>query len=434
MIVPGPLRLLAATAKRLYSRQIDEERRQMDDVADPRLAQETRLPLAGLRVLDLTLARAGPTCVRHLADWGAEIIRIEPPASGKDGFGGARSGYDFQNLHRNKRSLALDLKHPEGLAAFRKLAATADVLVENMRVQVKHRLKVAYEDLAPLNPRLVYASISGFGQTGPYSARAGVDQIAQGMGGLMTITGEPGRGPMRVGIPVNDLTAGNLLALAVMMALYERERTGRGRYVHTSLLEAQVFMLDLQAARYLMDGELPGQAGNDHPVNIPMGVFPTADKPITIAASSSRMWLRFCEALGRPDWLEVPEWKTLEGRSADRARVNATIAEVTRTQPSEHWIALLEEAGIPCGPINNIAQVFDDPQVRHLGMALPFDHSTRGPTHLVATPLNLEGLETGIRRPPPELGQHSAEILTEAGYDAAEIAHLQALGVISSKG
>jgi formyl-CoA transferase len=337
---------------------------------DTKLAAEAALPLAGVRVLDLTLARAGPTCVRHLADWGAEVIRVEPPANG-DGFGGDRDGYDFQNLHRNKRSIALNLKSPEGKAALMKLAANADVLVENMRVKVKHRLGIAYDDLKGINPRLIYASISGFGQTGPYGERAGVDQIAQGMGGMMTITGEPGRGPMRAGIPFVDLTAGNLLALAVMMALFQREKTGQGRYVHTSLLEAMVFMLDLQAARWLMDGEIPGQAGNDHPVNIPMGVFPTADKPINIAASSAKMWAQFAEALGRKDWLDVEEWKTLKGRSNDRARLNKTIGEVTSTKPSEYWIDLLERTGIPCGPINRVDQVFEDPQVKHLAMSLP---------------------------------------------------------------
>ena len=271
---------------------------------DPKLVAEAELPLAGVRVLDLTLARAGPTCVRHLADWGAEVIRIEPPGH-NDGLGGSREGYDFQNLHRNKRSIALDLKTPQGKEVFFRLAKTADVVVENMRVQVKHRLGVDYEAVKAVNPRIVYASISGFGQTGPYSHRAGVDQIAQGMGGMMTITGEPGRGPMRAGIPFVDLTAGNLLALAVMMALFQREKTGKGRYVHTSLLECMVFMLDLQAARYLMDGEVPGQAGNDHPVNIPMGVFPTADKPINIAASSAKQWAIFAKAAGHPEWLEV---------------------------------------------------------------------------------------------------------------------------------
>jgi formyl-CoA transferase len=398
--------------------------------ADPRPAMGGRLPLSGLVVLDLTLARAGPTCVRHLADWGAEVIRIEPPAF-NDGLGGAREGYDFQNLHRNKRSLALDLKTEEGKAAFFRLVARADVLVENMRVRVKHRLGIGPEEVRAVNPRLVYASISGFGQTGPYAERAGVDQIAQGMGGMMTITGEPGRGPMRAGIPFVDLTAGNLLALAVMMALYERERTGEGRWVHTSLLESMVFMLDLQAARYLMDGEVPGQAGNDHPVNIPMGAFETADKPINIAASSPRMWAQFAEALGHPEWLEVEEWKTARGRSDNRKAVNAAIAAVMKQKPAEHWIELLERIGIPCGPINRVDEVFADPQVRHLRMAMPIRHPERGETHLVSSAINMEGVESEVWRLPPRLGEHSAEILREAGYSDEEIARLRGLGVIT---
>jgi len=401
-----------------------------ENPADPRPAMGGRLPLSGLVVLDLTLARAGPTCVRHLADWGAEVIRIEPPAF-NDGLGGAREGYDFQNLHRNKRSLALDLKTQEGKAAFFRLVARADVLVENMRVRVKHRLGIGPEEVRAVNPRLVYASISGFGQTGPYAERAGVDQIAQGMGGMMTITGEPGRGPMRAGIPLVDLTAGNLLALAVMMALYERERTGEGRWVHTSLLESMVFMLDLQAARYLMDGEVPGQAGNDHPVNIPMGAFETADKPVNIAASSPRMWAQFAEALGHPEWLEVEEWKTARGRSDNRKAVNAAIAAVMREKPSAYWIELLERIGIPCGPINRVDEVFADPQVRHLRMAMPIRHPERGETHLVSSAINMEGVESEVWRVPPRLGEHSAEILREAGYSDEEIARLRGLGVIT---
>jgi crotonobetainyl-CoA:carnitine CoA-transferase CaiB-like acyl-CoA transferase len=400
-----------------------------DSPTDARHAMAGTLPLSGIVVLDLTLARAGPTCVRHLADWGAEVIRIEPPAF-NDGLGGSREGYDFQNLHRNKRSIALDLKTEEGKAAFFKLAAKADVLVENMRVRVKHRLGVDYDKVAAVNPRIVYASISGFGQTGPYSERAGVDQIAQGMGGMMTITGEPGRGPMRAGIPFVDLTAGNLLALAVMIALFEREKTGKGRYVHTSLLEAMVFMLDLQAARYLMDGEVPGQAGNDHPVNIPMGAFPTADKPVNIAASSTKMWAQFAEAVGHPEWLEDEVWKTLAGRSKDRARLNAAIAEVFKQKPSEYWIDLLERIGIPCGPINKVDEVFADPQVQHLRMAMPIAHPTRGATHLVSTAINMEGIESEVRMVPPRLGEHSAEILKEAGYTDDDVARLKGLGVI----
>ncbi|WP_191082877.1 CaiB/BaiF CoA transferase family protein [Roseococcus microcysteis] len=387
------------------------------------------LPLAGLRVLDLTLARAGPTCVRHLADWGAEIIRVEPPGA-SDALGGARDGFDFTNLHRNKRGLVLDLKHPDGHAAFLKLAETADIVVENMRMQVKHRLKIDYDTLSARNPRLIYASISGFGQTGPYSTRGGVDQIAQGMGGLMTITGEKGRGPMRVGIPINDLTAGNLLALAIMMALYEREKTGRGRYVSTSLLEAQVFMLDFQATRFLQKGEVAGQAGNDHPVNTPMGVFPSADKPINIAASSPKLWEVFCRVAGREDWLDKPEWKTAEGRTKDRPALNAAIAEVTRQQPSEYWILKLEEAGIPCGPINDIREVFEDPQVQHLGMVWQIPHAKLGQAGVVRTPINIQGHTPGIRRGVPGLGEHSDEILAEAGLGAEEIAKLRANKVI----
>ncbi|MBR0651671.1 CoA transferase [Roseomonas terrae] len=397
---------------------------------DTKLAQEATLPLAGIRVLDLTLARAGPTCVRHLADWGAEVIRVEPP-SFNDGLGGSRDGYDFQNLHRNKRSIALDLKTEDGKKAFFELAKTADVLVENMRVRVKHRLGIAPEQVHAVNPRLVYASISGFGQTGPYSERAGVDQIAQGMGGMMTITGEKGRGPMRAGIPFVDLTAGNLLALAVMMALWEREKTGKGRWVHTSLLEAMVFMLDLQAARYLMDGEVPGQAGNDHPVNIPMGAFDTADKPVNIAASSPKMWAQFAEAVGHKEWLEVEQWKTAKGRSDDRANLNAAITAVFKTQPSEHWIDLLERIGIPCGPINKVDQVFADPQVQHLKMAMPITIPGRGDTNLVSTAINIEGHDSQVRRIPPKLGEHSAEILKEHGYSDDDVARLRGLGVIS---
>lgn len=395
---------------------------------DPKLVAEAELPLAGIRVLDLTLARAGPTCVRHLADWGAEVIRIEPPGH-NDGLGGSREGYDFQNLHRNKRSIALDLKTEGGKEVFFRLAKTADVVVENMRVQVKHRLGVDYAKVAAINPRIVYASISGFGQTGPYGHRAGVDQIAQGMGGMMTITGEKGRGPMRAGIPFVDLTAGNLLALAVMMALFQREKTGKGRYVHTSLLESMVFMLDLQAARYLMDGEVPGQAGNDHPVNIPMGVFPTSDKPINISASSTKQWTNFANAAGHPEWLEVEEWKTAKGRSTDRARVNQVLGEATAKKPSEYWIELLEGVGIPCGPINTVDQVFADPQVKHLRMAMPIHHPVRGDTHLVKTAINLEGIESNVRRVPPLLGEHSTEILQQAGYSQSEIEQLRGLGV-----
>ncbi|HEX6143697.1 MAG TPA: CoA transferase [Geminicoccaceae bacterium] len=403
----------------------------MDDPRAEAVVQTTKdLPLGRVRVLDLTVARAGPTCVRHLADWGAEVIRIEAPPSGDNDIAGDRDGFDYQNLHRNKRAMSLDLKSAKGREIFFRLAARADVIVENMRARVKYRLGIDYDSVRRVNPRIVYASISGFGQSGPYGHRAGVDQIAQGMGGLMSITGHPGTDPVRVGIPIADLTAGNLLALAVMMALFQRESTGEGRWVHTSLLEAMVFMLDFQASRWLLAGQVAGQAGNDHPTSIPTGVFPTADRPITIAASSGRMWERFCDALGRPEWKERAEWSTRDGRSEHRAEINRAIAGVTATQPSLHWIELLDEAGIPCGPINTIDQVFEDPQVEHLGLARPVAHPRLGEQRLVGTPINFEGLEDEIRRPTSERGQHGAEILADLGYDEAAVAALRATGVI----
>ncbi len=388
------------------------------------------LPLAGLVVLDLTLARAGPTCVRHLADWGATVIRVEPPSTGGEDIAGDRDGPDFQNLHRNKRIIQLDLKKPSGHAAFMRLVAKADVLVENMRASVKHRLKIAWDDVHAINERLVYGSISGFGQDGPYGARAGVDQIAQGMGGLMSITGLPGQGPVRVGIPIADLTAGNLLAFGIMAALFERGRTGQGRWVHTSLLEVQVFMLDFQAARWLMRGEVAGQAGNDHPTSIPTGVFPASDGTINIAASSTRLWFRLCDAVGKPEWKDKAEWQKATGRSADRATINANLAEITRTKPMAHWVELFEEAGIPCGPINTIDRVFADPQVQHLGLATPVEHPRLGTTNLVASPLNLVGVSKAIRSPTPDAGADTLAVLTEAGLTEQELADMRAEGAI----
>ena len=386
------------------------------------------MPLAGLRVVDLTLARAGPTCVRHLADWGADVIRVEPPGADGEDVAGRRSGSDFQNLHRNKRCLQIDLKHADGHAAFMRLVQTADVLVENMRPDVKHRLGVAWADVHAVNPRVVYGSISGFGQDGPYGSRAGVDQVAQGMGGLMSITGPPGQGPMRVGIAIADLTAGNLLALGIMTALHERQRTGVGRWVTTSLLEAQVFMLDFQAARYLMEGEVAGQAGNDHPTIIPQGVFPASDGHVNIAAASDRLWRRFCTALGQPDWADRPAWRTRAGRSADRAALNTAIGAVIQTRPAAHWVGLLEAAGIPCGPIYAIDEVFADPQVRHLGIATPLPGEDG--RAVLASPLNLSGVSKAIRLPTPGADEHTDEVLSELGYARAAIAGLRGSGAV----
>jgi crotonobetainyl-CoA:carnitine CoA-transferase CaiB-like acyl-CoA transferase len=397
---------------------------------DKSVSTEPRLPLNGLTVLDLTLARAGPTAVRHLADWGATVIRIEPPAGEGEDVAGRRHGFDFQNLHRNKRAITLNLKTPEGHAAFMRLAGTADVILENMRAPVKHRLKVSYEDVKAINPRIIYGSISGFGQDGPYGHRAGVDQIVQGMGGLMSITGEPGRGPMRVGIAIDDLTAGNLLALGCMMAIFDRERTGVGRWVTTSLLEAQIFMLDFQASRWLMEGEVAGQAGNDHPTGVPTGVFPASDGNINIAASSSRMFTRLCTAIERPDWLEKEEWKTQNDRRKARTDINAALSEITRTKPASHWIELFESVGIPCGPIYSIDQVFADPQVQHLRMARPMESPAIGTTNVVASAINISGFSKDIRLPTPEASSSTDEVLRSIGYSDTEIADMRAKGAV----
>ena len=388
-------------------------------------SETKNLPLSGLIVLDLTLARAGPTCVRHLADWGAEIIRIEPPVDGGEDVIGRRHGSDFQNLHRNKKAIRLDLKSKEGYAVFERLVARADVVVENMRAPVKHRLKVAWEDVHKMNPRVVYGSISGFGQTGPYRERGGVDQIAQGVAGLMSITGFQESGPVRVGIPISDLTAGNLLALGIMMALFDRTRTGVGRWVHTSLLESLIFMLDLQGSRYLVKGEVAKQAGNDHPTLTPTGVFPTSDGYMNIAASSGRLWERLCDTLGHSEWKTKPEWNTVVGRTKDRAGVNGAISAVTKTQTGEYWTGKFDAAGIPAGPINTIDRVFNDPQVKHVGMAAPVDSPLFGKTHYVANPLNMTGSTRDIRMCAPEPGQHSDEVLAWLGMSTEEIATLR---------
>src|SRR5262245_26838629 len=398
--------------------------------ADSYTAGKEQLPLHGITVLDLTLARAGPTCVRHLADWGANIIRIEPPETASEDLTGRREGFDFQNLHRNKRMIRLNLKAPEGHAAFMRLVEKADVIIENMRAEVKHRLKVSYDDVRKVNPRIVYGSISGFGQTGPYGKRAGVDQIVQGMGGLMSITGLPGQGPVRVGWPTAALSPGNRLAMGFSMALFDRTRTGVGKWVHTSLLEVQIFMLDFQASRWLIAKEVAKQAGNDHPTGIPTGVFPSSDGHFNIAASSARVFGRFCDAIGKPEWKDKEEWNTLAKRSAVRKEINAAIAEITRTKPAAHWVELFEAAGVPCGPIYSIDQMFADPQVKHLGMATPVKSKKHGDLHVVANPVNMEGLPRKVYNAVADAGEHTDEVLASVGYSKAEIEKLRANDVV----
>src|SRR3982751_5012841 len=347
------------------------------------------LPLSRFKVLDLTRVRAGPTAVRQLADWGAEVIKIEAPPTAGEGLGGPRHGPDFQNLHRNKRSLTLDLKSPEGMEIFHKLVRGADVVVENYRPDVKTRLGIDYPALKAINPRLVYASISGFGQSGPYRDRAGFDQIAQGMGGLMSITGLPGQGPVRVGIPVADLTAGIFTAMGILVALLEREVSGEGQYVESSLLAAQIAMLDFQAARWLIAHEVPEQAGNDHPTSIPTGVFRTSDGYINIATTGGRIWERCAQAIGAPELVTDPDYATAPARSKNRDALNAVIGKLTLKKSTDTWVKELNAAGVPCGPIYSVDQMFDDAQVKHLGIAQDVPNAENRPIKLVGQPVKL---------------------------------------------
>ena len=391
-----------------------------------------RMPLARFRVLDLTRVRAGPTAVRQLADWGADVIKIEAPEAidGAAGLGGDRDGPDFQNLHRNKRSMTLNLKEADGLALFMRLVENADVVVENYRPDVKGRLGVDYETVKAVNPRIVYASISGFGQDGPTSQRPGFDQIAQGMGGLMSITGLPGQGPVRAGIPLADLTSGLFAAIGVLIALLEREESGQGQWVQSSLLQAQIAMLDFQAARWLMKGDVPGQAGNNHPTSIPTGVFATADGHINIAAAGDVIWRRLCGALGAADLADHADYATDVLRSRNRDALNAAIEERTRTRASADWIEDLNEAGVPCGPIYAIDEVFADPQVQHLGMAQPIDHPKLGDIAVVGQAIGLSRAPARPYTATPERGADTDDVLRGLGLDSDAIADLRARQVV----
>ena len=384
------------------------------------------LPLEPYSVIDLTRARSGPTCVRQLAEMGAKIVKVE--SREQDDF--TRDEFDFQNLHRNKRSMTLDLKKPKGVEVLKRLVAKSDILVENFRPDVKHRLGIDYETLSQVNPRLIYASISGFGQSGPYRDRPGYDQIAQGLGGLMSVTGLPGQGPVRVGIPVADLTAGMFLAHGVLVALLERERSGKGQWVHTSLLEAMVRMLDFQTTRWLIGKEIPPQAGNDHPTGIPTGVFKTADGHMNIAASGQHMYRRLCEALDVTPLIDDPRFKTPQDRSKNRLACNAELEKATVSKTSAEWVDILNKAGVPCGPILNVKEVFEDEQIRHLKLATKIQHPRLGEQQVQNLPVTLSRTPGAVVSASPDLGEHTDQILGELGYSKEDIAALHRDGAV----
>ncbi|NLD71064.1 MAG: CoA transferase [Limnobacter sp.] len=389
--------------------------------------------LQGLRVIDLSRVRAGPTCVRMLADFGADVIRVEPPPGvdpNEAMFAGNRLGGDFQNLNRNKRSLTLNLKKPEGLAVLKRLIADADVVVENWRPDVKQRLGVDYESLKAINPRIILASISGFGQDGPYASRPGFDQIVQGMGGLMSVTGFPDSGPIRAGIAVADSSTGLYAAIGILVALREREQSGEGQWVHASLLHSQVAMMDFQVARYLNEGDVPQPAGNDHPTSAPMGLFRAADGDFNIGASGQGTWERLCRVLDRPGWIADPAYANEKQRVANRAKLNAALGEVFATQTVAHWVELLNEAGVPSGPVYTVPQLVEDPQIRHLGVVHETQTSDGKPIRVITQPVTLSRTPAGVASAAPYWGEQTDEVLREAGYDDAEIGRLRSEGIV----
>ncbi len=386
--------------------------------------------LSRFRVIDLSQVRAGPTCCRQLADWGADVIQVQMPEHmrGDDTLGG-QDGSDYQYTHRNKRSITLDLKQADGIALLKRLIDQADVVVENFRPDVKHRLGIDYDSLSVRNPRLVYASISGFGQTGPLAQRPGFDQIAQGMGGLMSVTGLPGQGPVRVGIPIADLCAGIFAAQGILVALLEREHSGRGQFVHTSLLESMVYMMDFQTARWTIDGEVAQQAGNFHPTSIPTGVYRARDGWMNIAVFGSKIWERFCDILGAPQWTTDPRYVDKAARSVNRDALNAEINTRLAEHDRAYWIERLNAGGVACGLINDMQAVFDEPQVQHLNMVHEVNSAHHGRQRLVGQPVTLERTPSTIARATPRRGEHTAEVLGELGLGTDELQRLRAQGI-----
>jgi len=391
-----------------------------------------RLPLSRFKVIDLTLARAGPSCVRTLADWGADVIRVEPPPSDADAneLVGKRDGSDFQNLHRNKRAITLNLKTDEGRQVLMRLVEQADVIVENMRPGVTKRLGVDFESVRKCNPRIVYGSISGFGQYGPYSPRPSIDQIAQGMSGIMSVTGIPGQGPVRVGVAVTDIMAGAFLAQGILIALLDREVSGEGRWVQTSLIEAGITLLDFQATRWTMDKRVPPQEGNFHPTNTPMGLYPTADGFLNLAATSNKNFKKFCKLIDRERMASDPRFASPALRGRNKEALNELIANALRAKTSREWFEMMVEAGLPCGPVYSIRDVFADPQVEALRITRPVTHPRLGDIDLIAQPCEITGFDRSIRTATPDLGEHNEEILRSLGYDSDAIEKLKAARVI----
>jgi len=392
--------------------------------------QDANRPLAGVRVIDLTHMLSGPYCTWLLGALGADVIKIEVPGRGDftrsvAPFLDEKSIY-FLSVNRNKRGIAIDLKHPEGRDVLLQLVKEADVLIENNRPGVAARLRVDYASLAPINPRLVYASVSGFGQTGPYSMRPAFDAVVQAMSGLMSMTGEEGRGAVRVGSSIGDITSGLFAAVGVLAALEQRHRTGHGTYVDVAMLDSQVATLENAVARYLNAGDVPRRIGTRHPLIAPFQAFPTQDEPIVVCVDTEDQWQRLCATLERPELLAEPMFRGGNARVTNHAALEKVLIEAFRTRGRAEWLALLEAAAVPAGPINSIPEMVDDPQIKARHMI-----SDVAGASFAAQPIRMASQESWPERAAPELGQHTDEVLGEFGYHPQEIARLRKLGAIA---